>query len=494
MSTVPDQVDVIILGTGLTNSILAAACSRIGKSVLHLDENNYYGNDWASFTFQQLLEWIESKYPNDKSLQDVPEELINKSRMFCLDLSPRFLFSNGDMVELLVKSNVARYHEFKNNIRILCSIDDEIHVMPCRRNEVFTSTLLSNLADKRRLMKFIELCLRYNPDETVNEDDELKACGDKPIKQCLVERGLRPALQEYIINSIAMVKPTDTTREACKAIKKFMIATERYGKSPFLFPLYGCGEFPQSFCRLSAVFGGLYCLNTQIKNIEAKKIDELAGEEHPVSNRGHFSVQFSTDNHTVKSDVLVVEQAGAMALKLSNSEEITKKYLSRAILITKQSIVPQADSLDQGIPSSQDLVSFLRIPPSDNNAHLIFLIELNSSALVCPKDLNIIYAWTQSASDNPEDDLRATVQRLFKSDTSGIVWQFYYRQLTDNQSVFSGEPPQRQSSPGLYITSPSCDDIDYASIVKESERIFKQMCPEEEFLPRAPDPDEIISS
>ena len=31
----------------------------------------------------------------------------------------------------------------------------------------------------------------------------------------------------------------------------------RYGKSPYLYPLYGLGELPQAFARLAAVYGGM---------------------------------------------------------------------------------------------------------------------------------------------------------------------------------------------------------------------------------------------
>uniref|UniRef100_A0A6G1S7Q9 Rab proteins geranylgeranyltransferase component A n=1 Tax=Aceria tosichella TaxID=561515 RepID=A0A6G1S7Q9_9ACAR len=489
MSTsIPSNVDVIIFGTGLTNSILAAACSRIGKSVLHLDENNYYGREWASFTFQQLIDWIKDKYPQDKSLENVPEDLINKSRMFCIDLAPRFLFSNGDMVDLLVKSNVARYHEFKNNIRILCSINDEIHVMPCRRNEVFTSALLNNLADKRRLMKFIELCLKLDPDTMSPE--ELESYNNIPIKQYLEQQGLKPTLQEYIINSIAMVKPFDTTLETCSKIKKFMIATERYGRSPFLFPLYGCGEFPQSFCRLSAVFGGLYCLNNRIKDI--KVLPETVDTAQPEGKKG-FSVRFSDEDHLVTSDMLVIEQADAIDLKLVNTKNIDHEHLSRAILFTKSSIVEMTDS--DNASSSQEMASFLRIPPSETNTNHVYLIELNSSALVCPKEMHMVYLWTRSSSpDNPEGDLEPTVARLFKSKMDCVMWRFYYSQLiTPEKRIDCQDSDTENPQPGLFITNPICDDIDYTNNIKEAERMFRLMCPGEEFLPRAPDPDEIIS-
>jgi RAB protein geranylgeranyltransferase component A len=37
--------DIIILGTGLVESIIACAASKSGKSVLHLEKNDYYGNN-----------------------------------------------------------------------------------------------------------------------------------------------------------------------------------------------------------------------------------------------------------------------------------------------------------------------------------------------------------------------------------------------------------------------------------------------------------------
>jgi RAB protein geranylgeranyltransferase component A len=35
----------------------ALACA--GKSVLHLDVNDYYGASWASFNYTSLLAWVQ---------------------------------------------------------------------------------------------------------------------------------------------------------------------------------------------------------------------------------------------------------------------------------------------------------------------------------------------------------------------------------------------------------------------------------------------------
>ncbi len=40
-----EKFDVIVVGTGLSESIAAAAFSRIGKNVLHVDRNGYYGSE-----------------------------------------------------------------------------------------------------------------------------------------------------------------------------------------------------------------------------------------------------------------------------------------------------------------------------------------------------------------------------------------------------------------------------------------------------------------
>ena len=52
-----EHYDLIVDGTGLVESIVACAASRSGKSVLHLDSNDYYGCNSASFPLQDFLSW-----------------------------------------------------------------------------------------------------------------------------------------------------------------------------------------------------------------------------------------------------------------------------------------------------------------------------------------------------------------------------------------------------------------------------------------------------
>merc|ERR1712230_122689 len=52
----------------------------------------------------------------------------------------------------------------------------------------------------------------------------------------------------------------EPARETFERIMLYTSSMARYGKSPYIYPLYGLGELPQGFARLSAVYGGTYML------------------------------------------------------------------------------------------------------------------------------------------------------------------------------------------------------------------------------------------
>ena len=93
----PDSFDVIVIGTGLGECMIAASLSRIGKSVLHIDRNEYYGSQWATFTFDSIIKWAEEHKKlsktdnenllavpkNDSSIQNI------EIKSFILDVSPK---------------------------------------------------------------------------------------------------------------------------------------------------------------------------------------------------------------------------------------------------------------------------------------------------------------------------------------------------------------------------------------------------------------------
>ena len=55
-----DTFDVIVIGTGLCESVLAGALSRSGRSVLHLDALPFYGGGYASLPLPLFKEVIQN--------------------------------------------------------------------------------------------------------------------------------------------------------------------------------------------------------------------------------------------------------------------------------------------------------------------------------------------------------------------------------------------------------------------------------------------------
>lgn len=54
--------DLVLLGTGLVQSILSCVASKHGKKVLHLDKNDFYGEVYASHNLSTHLTYYSSKY------------------------------------------------------------------------------------------------------------------------------------------------------------------------------------------------------------------------------------------------------------------------------------------------------------------------------------------------------------------------------------------------------------------------------------------------
>ena len=85
--------------------------------------------------------------------------------------------------------------------------------------------------------------------------------------------GLEPSTRDFVGHSMALyqsdeyITESGMAKETINRIRLYVNSMARYGKSPYIYPLYGLGELPQGFARLSAIYGGTYMLNTHIDEI-----------------------------------------------------------------------------------------------------------------------------------------------------------------------------------------------------------------------------------
>lgn len=90
------------------------------------------------------------------------------------------------------------------------------------------------------------------------------------MKEVYDKFGLEDSTRDFIGHSMALYQSDEyinqpgVGRETVDRIRLYVNSMARYGKSPYIYPLYGLGELPQGFARLSAIYGGTYMLNTSV--------------------------------------------------------------------------------------------------------------------------------------------------------------------------------------------------------------------------------------
>lgn len=93
------------------------------------------------------------------------------------------------------------------------------------------------------------------------------------MKEVYDKFGLEATTRDLVGHSMALYTTDDYVNEkggvkdAISRIRLYVNSMARYGKSPYIYPLYGLGELPQGFARLSAIYGGTYMLNTDVDEI-----------------------------------------------------------------------------------------------------------------------------------------------------------------------------------------------------------------------------------
>lgn len=254
-----EEYDVVILGTGLKECILSGVLSVEGKKVLHMDRNSYYGGESASLNLNQLFE----KFKKGKA----PETLGN-SRDYNLDLIPKFIMSCGLLVQILIKTDVTRYLEFKAVDGSFVVQGGKVYKIPSNKEEALKSGLIG-MFEKKTVASFLGYVDSYvESDPSTHKKNNLRTM---TAGELFKQFGLKGESVDFIGHAMGLFS-NDTyldqpAIEVINRCKLYIDSVLRYGNSPYIYPLYGLGEMPQGFARLSAIYGGTYMLNKPIEEI-----------------------------------------------------------------------------------------------------------------------------------------------------------------------------------------------------------------------------------
>lgn len=78
-----------------------------------------------------------------------------------------------------------------------------------------------------------------------------------------------------------------------------------------------------------------------------------------------------------------------------------------------------------------------------------------------------------------------------ESEKANVLFSYFFSHIDSGSLV--KEMEKNESKPAnLHLVSGAKVCLDFDHHVKEAKRIFKEICPDQEFMPRPPDPEDII--
>lgn len=120
--------------------------------------------------------------------------------------------------------------------------------------------------------------------------------------------GLETGTRDFIGHAMALyqtdayISAKGEAPESIERIRLYGNSVSRYGKSPYIYPLYGLGELPQGFARLSAIYGGTYMLNTNIDEITYDGTKAVGIKATMHDKTGDEPMKFSTKCKKILAD------------------------------------------------------------------------------------------------------------------------------------------------------------------------------------------------
>ncbi|GJD07601.1 Guanosine nucleotide diphosphate dissociation inhibitor At5g09550 [Galdieria sulphuraria] len=303
---------------------------------------------------------LNQLYEKLKSDSEPDSAKLGRSRDYNIDLIPKFILSSGNLVRILTCTQVTKYLEFKLVDGSFVVHGGKPHKVPVTPREAMTSGLMSLLEKNRCRQFFFPMCKTWLFFEYF---------------------GLRQETIDFIGHALALYKD-DSYLElpalpTIERIQLYANSLARYGHSPYIYPLYGLGELPQAFARLSAVYGGTYMLN-----------------------RGVDKIDYNPEGKRIR--VIFPEKA----------KPVGKVIRCYCILREAPPHTKDASSCQIIIPHRQ--VS----PPRRSN---IYVLVLSYNHRVCPQGFYIALVSTTVETNQPKDEVTPGIQLLGNS----VLEKFY---------------------------------------------------------------------
>ncbi|KAE8685955.1 myb family transcription factor family protein [Hibiscus syriacus] len=533
----PTTFDLIVIGTGLPESIIAAAASTASKSVLHLDPNPFYGSHFSSLPLADLPSFLfshstsSSPPPSASSdehhhfsfldlstrplyssigISSFSTDLDQYSRKFNLDVAgPRVFFCADKSIELILNNGANQYMEFKSiDATFVGDNKGNLLNVPDSRASIFKDKSLG-LMEKNLLMRFFKLVqghLAGEEDLKISDEDLLS-----PFVDFLNKMGLPHKIKSFILYAIAMADYDQEDTGVCGDLLKTKDGIDRlalYNASigrfqnasgALLYPIYGQGELSQAFCRRAAVKGCIYVLRMPVTALLVDKDTGCYKGVKLASGQDIFSQKLILDPTFKVTLPTGSSPSPPLQAKLPFfSPKDDRGKIVRGICITKTSLKP-------------DMSNFLVVYPPRSlfpeQVTSIRLLQIASNLAVCPPGMFVLYI---SALCNDDDQGKKLVHAVINtfltvpppinSESNAAVQSETVESgcvVQDGTAESPGEGKPTLLWSALYSQELTLGQVDficstpmpdgklnYDNLIDATVKLFKEIYPEAEFFPQ----------
>ncbi|KAK9943161.1 hypothetical protein M0R45_008779 [Rubus argutus] len=337
------------------------------------------------------------------SFGSVLEETTRLQSNWGLVRSTTSLMANGGLVRVLIHTDVTKYLNFKAVDGGFVYNKKKIYKVPATDVEALKSPLMG-LLEKRRARKFFIFVQDF--EENDPKSHEGLDLHKVTARELISKFGLEDDTIDFIGHALALhIDDSYLDEPAMEFVKKMKLYAESLarfqGGSPYIYPLYGLGELPQAFARLSAVYGGTYMLNKP----ECKVKFDDNGKAVGVTSEGE----------TAKCKKVVCDPS-----YLTDKVRKVGK-VARAICI-----------MSHPIPDTNDSHSVQVILPQKQLGRKsdMYLFCCSYAHNVAPKGKFIAFVSTEAETDNPEVELKPGIDLLGPVDE--IFYDTYDRYVPSN--------------------------------------------------------------
>jgi Rab GDP dissociation inhibitor len=315
----------------------------------------------------------------------------------------------------------------------------KIHKVPATEMEALSSKLMG-MFEKTRFKDFLVYVVEFDPKDPKTHKG---VDPNGPTDELLKKYKLDDSTMDFIGHALALYKD-ETWREkpayeTIERVKLYHESLSQHGKSPYLYPLYGLGDLPQAFARLSAIYGGTYMLNKPIDGFVYDSNNRICG--------------VTSEGVTAKCKAVIADPS-----YFPEKVELVSN-VSRCICI-----------LDHPIQSTNDSESCQIILPQNqiNRKNDIYISCVSFAHHVAPAGKYIVMISTIVETNDPKKEIQPALDLLGK-----VLYSFF----TVKPLYIPKNKPQED---GIFISNSYDSTTHFESIAEDVIRIYQQFTGEQD--------------